>query len=104
MVVFLLVALALLGLRQHRLELTSQTAQLQADVQLREQTMWGQRMKIAQETNPVVLAAELKKQGLADGGGGSVLPWDRQMSTIGLKNKPKAATGQTGDLLDGVVR
>ncbi len=59
--VFLLVGLVLLGLRQHRLELTSQTAKLHDQILDREQVLWGQQEEIARKTNPLAVSAGLKK-------------------------------------------
>jgi len=57
---FLLVGLSLLGLRQHRLELTSQTAKLHDQILEREQVMWGQELQIAKTTNPLAVSEGLK--------------------------------------------
>lgn len=61
---FLFVALALLGLRHHRLELTSQTAKLYEQIQVRTHTLWDQEALIAQKTNPIVTAKNFKSAGL----------------------------------------
>jgi hypothetical protein len=102
MLVFLVVALLVLGLRQHRLELTSQTAWLQGQIAQREQTLWGQRMAIARATNPTVLASELQKQNLAGDVGGT-LPWDGSNSKIGKKIFPTQAADSNGDLIGNLA-
>lgn len=65
--VFLLLSLAVLGLRQHRLEVTSQTARLHDQIKVREQTLWDQRVQIAKSTNPLALAVNLKTAGMSAG-------------------------------------
>ena len=62
---FLLIGLTLLGLRQHRLELTRHSALLTQEIEGRSRpTLWGQEYRIAGETNPVVLPEQLKNCGL----------------------------------------
>jgi hypothetical protein len=65
---FLVVALALLALRQHRLELTSQSMKIHEEITAREHTLWDQRVEIARRTNPWALAAGLQKAGVDTGG------------------------------------
>jgi hypothetical protein len=65
---FLMVALALLALRQHRLELTSQSMKIHDEITAREHTLWDQRVEIARRTNPWALAAGLQKAGVDTGG------------------------------------
>ena len=63
--VFLMLALTLLGLRQHRLELESQTAQLRRiALAEREETLRDQQVTITQRTNPLALLDGLNKKGL----------------------------------------
>ena len=66
--VFLIVALALLALRQHRLELTSESMKIHDQIEARNQTLWGQRVEIARRTNPWTLAAGLQAAGVDTGG------------------------------------
>jgi hypothetical protein len=61
---FLLVALALFGLRQHRLELTSECAKIHSQIKNREEVLLDQRVEIARKTNPWALAAGLEAAGL----------------------------------------
>lgn len=64
---FLVVALSLLALRQRRLELTSESVQIHDRIMAREQTLWGERVEIAQRTNPWALNAGLKAAGIDTG-------------------------------------
>ena len=61
---FLLMGLCLLGLRQHRLEVTSKSAQLHRTILEREHTLWDQEVQITAKTNPMTLAAGLKASGM----------------------------------------
>jgi hypothetical protein len=61
---FLFVALALVGLRHHHLELTSQSAKLFEQIQDRTHTLWGQEAVIAEKTNPIATAKNFKSAGL----------------------------------------
>lgn len=67
LVAFLLVALALLGLRQRRLELTSQSVTIYSQIRERNETLLDQRVLIAQKTNPWTLADALQKSGVNTG-------------------------------------
>jgi hypothetical protein len=67
LVTFLFVALALLALRQHRLELTSQSASIYESIRDRHQTLLDQRAEIAKRTNPWALANALNEQGVNTG-------------------------------------
>jgi hypothetical protein len=71
---FLLVALALLALRQHRLELTSESMKIHDQITAREHTLWDQRVEIARRTNPWALASGLQKAGVDTGGAMSPRP------------------------------
>ena len=64
---FLMLSLAVLGLRHRRLEITSQTVKLQDQIMAREQSMWDQKVQIAEHTNPLALAVNLKTQGMSPG-------------------------------------
>ncbi len=64
---FLLVGLTLLGLRQHRLELTSKSAAIFAEIQNKEDKIRGQQVDIARETNPWTILAALKQAGINTG-------------------------------------
>lgn len=57
--VFLVVALALLGLRRERLAYTSESAALNGRVWRKRHMLWGQQAQIAARTNPVALARKL---------------------------------------------
>ncbi len=61
---FLFVALALLGLRHHHLELTSQSAKLYDQIQQRLHTTWDQEAQIAGKTNPIATVKNIKSNGL----------------------------------------
>lgn len=61
---FLFVALALLGLRHHHLELTSQSAKLFEQIQIRTHSLWDQEYLIANKTNPIATAKNFKSAGL----------------------------------------
>jgi hypothetical protein len=67
LVTFLLVALGLLGLRQHRLELTSQSTRIYETIRDRQHTLLDQRVAIARETNPWAIAAALEEHGVDTG-------------------------------------
>jgi len=64
---FLLVALALFGLRQHRLEITSQCAKIHSEIKNREDALLDQKVQIARQTNPWALASGLEAQGMSPG-------------------------------------
>ena len=67
LVTFLLVALCLLGLRQHRLELTSECTRIFDTICDRQHTLLDQRVDIARQTNPWAIAAALQQQGINTG-------------------------------------
>ncbi len=64
---FLALAMALLALRQHRLELTSQSVKIHDEIHAREQSLWAQRAQIAERTNPWALASGLRDAGVDTG-------------------------------------
>jgi hypothetical protein len=67
LVAFLGVALALLGLRQHRMELTSESVKIYDQIRERNESLLDQRAQIARNTNPWSLAATLKDAGVNTG-------------------------------------
>ena len=67
LVTFLMVALCLLGLRQHRLELTSECTRIYDTIRDRQHTLLDQRVEIARQTNPWAIAAALEQQGVNTG-------------------------------------
>ena len=67
LVLFLALALGLLGLRMRRLELTAETARLRLDVERRQHQLWGQEDQIARQTNPPALAEGLHNSGMVMG-------------------------------------
>ena len=67
LVTFLFVGLALLALRQHRLELTSQSAAIYDTIRDRNHTLLDQRVEIARRTNPWAVASALKDAGINTG-------------------------------------
>jgi hypothetical protein len=68
LIVFLLLALAMLGLRHHRMELTAESARLRDQIRQQEHVLGDQRVQIAKVTNPLILTENLKKAGI-DGAG-----------------------------------
>jgi hypothetical protein len=67
LMMFLVVALVLLGLRQHRLELTADSVRIYDQIRDRHHTLLDQRVIIARQTNPWALATALKEQGVNTG-------------------------------------
>ncbi len=65
--IFLIVALALLGMRQRRLELTSESSSIYAQIRDRNETLLDQRVEIARQTNPKTLATALQNAGIDTG-------------------------------------
>ncbi len=65
---FLLVALAMLALRQRRLEMTAESVRIHDEILARRQTLLDQRVQISKQTNPWALAAGLKAAGMDTGG------------------------------------
>src|SRR4051812_20037415 len=63
-ITFLLVALSLLAIRQHRLELTAQSAKIYDQIRERNQTLLDQQVQIAKITNPWAVASALEKSGV----------------------------------------
>ena len=63
----LVVALMLLGLRQRRLELTSETSTIYAQIREKNELLLDQRVEIAKVTNPWTLAWTLKSSGVDPG-------------------------------------
>ncbi len=59
LIAFFIIAGLLFGIRQVRLDLTSQSARLSAQIARRRQILWDQQTKIAAATNPLTLAARL---------------------------------------------
>ena len=64
---FLLVALTLLGLRQRRLELTSETSAVYGQIRERNEKLLDQKVVIAQNTNPRTLVSSLQNAGMDTG-------------------------------------
>lgn len=64
---FLLVALTLLSLRQHRLELNAQTVKIHSQIRERNDVLLTQQVEIARRTNPWTLAANLQQSGVNTG-------------------------------------
>jgi hypothetical protein len=64
---FLLVAFALLGLRQHRLELTSESAAIFNRIRERQHTLLDQQVQITRQTNPWAIATALQNAGVNTG-------------------------------------
>ncbi len=66
-IALLLLSLAVLGLRHHRQEVTSQTAKIHALILQREQSLADQKVLITRATNPLTLAINLKAAGMNAG-------------------------------------
>ncbi len=67
LVAFLLIALMLLGLRQRRMELTSETSALYGQVQDRRERLLNQQVEITGVTNPKTLNQSLANSGMDPG-------------------------------------
>ena len=98
LVTFLAVALALLGIRQHRLELTSQSAAIYERIRERNETLLDQRVLIARQTNPWTLATALKDSGVNTGT--ALQPRDTQLGRP-LPATPAVETDLIAPLIDG---
>ncbi len=59
LIAFFLTAGLLFGIRQMRLDLTSQSARISAQIARHKQILWDQQTKIAADTNPQGLSARL---------------------------------------------
>jgi hypothetical protein len=68
LIVALLLALAVLGLRHHTMELQAQSARLRDKIRQQENMLRDQDPEIAKATNPLVLAERLKKAGADNAG------------------------------------
>jgi hypothetical protein len=60
LIAFFVTAGLLFAIRQMRLDFTSQSAQLSAEIARHKQILWDQQTKIAADTNPQALAARLQ--------------------------------------------
>lgn len=60
LITFFIIAGALFSIREIRLDLTSQSTRLSAQIARRQQILWDQQTKIAAATNPLTLTARLK--------------------------------------------
>jgi len=96
---FLLIALAMLALRQRRLEVTSETVKIHDEILARRQTLLDQRVQIARQTNPWALAAGLKAAGMDTGNALEVQPG---VSTRSTTNGPATPAIET-DLVAPVM-
>jgi hypothetical protein len=92
---FLVVALALLGLRQRRLELTAETARIYSQIRERNETLLDQRVVIARQTNPQALAANLEARGENTGPA-------LQVRGVTTNKPPTTPSGPVTDLTAGV--
>jgi hypothetical protein len=98
--VFLLVALELFWLRHHRLEITSQCATIQSEIKNREETLLGQRVQIARETNPWALASSLEAAG-SNPGDALITRDGRTPATVRrTQNTPAVETDLLAPLVD----
>ena len=60
LIAFFITAGLLFGIRQMRLDFTSQSAQISAQIARHKQILWDQQTKIAADTNPRTLTAKLR--------------------------------------------
>jgi hypothetical protein len=60
LIAFFVIAALLFGIRQKRLDLTSESAHISAQIARHRQILWDQQTKIAADTNPLTLARKLK--------------------------------------------
>ena len=74
LIAFFLTAAVLFGIRQVRLDLTSQSAQISAQIARRKQILWDQQTKIAADTNPQAISARLAVLRTQDAGTQPVAP------------------------------
>ena len=94
LVTFLLLALAVMGMRQHARELNSETAKVVNQLELGKHRMWGQTPGITAVSNPPALAKSLQEHGLAgpvgqvDAGRSRVLPDDSGDLVAPLRRRP----------------
>ena len=79
---FLLIALAMLALRQRKLEMYADTVKIHDEILARRQTLLDQRVEITKKTNSWALAASLKAAGVDVGGA--------------LESRPSAESGTNG--------
>ena len=98
MVTFLLVALCLLGLRQHRLELTSECTRIYDTLRDRQHTLLDQRVEIARQTNPWAIAAALEQQGVNTGD--ALRTRQTHLGTRATVNTPAVETDLVAPLLN----
>jgi cell division protein FtsL len=64
LIVSMAIAVCLVQLRQQRLELNHQTAQLHNQIQARQARLWNQQLQIAKVTAPPALQAAIGKDDL----------------------------------------
>jgi hypothetical protein len=86
-ITFLLLSQALMGLRQHRRELESQTAAIMDQIELRKHRLWDQRPQITSVASPTSLAKTMQEKGLAG-----------QVGVV-EKSRPKVNPDNPGDLI-----
>ncbi len=60
LIAFFVIAGLLFGIRQVRLDLTSESAHISAQIARHRQILWDQQTKIAADTNPLTLAQKLQ--------------------------------------------
>jgi len=85
LVAFLLIALMLLGLRQRRMELTSETSALCGQVQQRKEHLLDQQVQIARVTNPKTLTQSLADSGMDPGAALHPRPHNTRPSPSGVE-------------------
>lgn len=64
---FLVVGMVLMGLRQRRLELQSDSVTIYDHIRERQEALLDQQAQIARETNPLTLATTLQNKGVNTG-------------------------------------
>jgi hypothetical protein len=92
LVTFLLLALAVMGMRHHARELESQTAGMVHESELRKHRLQDQGKAITEVSNPITLAQNMKDRGLSGDVGVLDLP------------RPRRAADDPGDLVAPVRR
>lgn len=86
-ITFLLLSQALMGLRQHRRELESQTAAIMDQIELRKHRLWDQKPQITTVASPTSLAKTMQEMGLSG-----------QVGVI-EKSRPQVNPDNPGDLI-----
>jgi hypothetical protein len=92
LVAFLLLALAVMGMRHHARELESQTAGMVHATELNKHRLMDQRPDITKNSNPITLAQNMKDRGLAG-----------DVGVLDVR-RPRRTTDNPGDLVAPVLQ